>query len=60
MNASVIERLIIGIRDLSPKAFGTVCGIEAVLLSSFPDNPAVLALSAACSARRAITRRRRR
>ena len=58
MNPDTISRLATKVRELTPKAFGVLCDIEGVLAGAFPEAPAVLALSAACAARRALRRRR--
>lgn len=57
MSPDTITRLASRVRDLAPKAFNTLCEIEAVLAASFPEAPAVLALSAACAARKVLRRR---
>ena len=58
MNPDTISRLAARVRELTPKAFATLCDIEGVLAASFPEAPAVLALSAACAARKVLRRRR--
>jgi len=58
MTPDTITRLADRVKDLAPKAFNTLCDIEAVLASAFPESPAVLALSAACAARKVLRRRR--
>lgn len=57
MTQDVITDLARSIRRLSPKAFDVVCDIERVLSATFPDSGPVLALSAACAARRVLRRR---
>ena len=59
MTPDTITRLAGRVRELAPKAFGTLCEIEAVLATAFPEAPAVLALSAACAARKVFRRRSR-
>ncbi len=58
MNPDTISRLAARVKELTPKAFDTLCQIELVLAASFPEAPAVLALSAACAARKVLRRRR--
>lgn len=58
MNPDTITRLASRVKELTPKAFATLCDIEAVLATAFPEAPAVLALSAACAARKVLRRRK--
>lgn len=58
MTPDTITRLAARVKELTPKAFDTLCNIEQVLASSFPEAPAVLALSAACAARKVLRRRK--
>lgn len=59
MNPDTITRLAAKVKELAPKAFATLCEIDVVLASAFPESPAVLALSAACAARKVLQKRRR-
>ncbi len=58
MNPDTIARLAARVKELTPRAFNTLCEIEGVLAASFPEAPAVLALSAACAARKVLRRRK--
>lgn len=59
MTTDSVTRLAQLIKELTPKAFDKVCEIEAALGIAFPLNSAVLALSAACAARKVLQRRRK-
>ena len=58
MTPDTITKLADKVKDFAPKAFNTLCDIDAILAASFPESPAVLALSAACAARKVLRRKR--
>lgn len=59
MNPDTITRLASRVKEFSPKAFTILCDVEQVLATAFPEAPAVLALSAACAARKVLMRKKR-